>query len=129
MSFCFQSSALGFLLAQKHFTNPLVAVPSAVSVVCMAVRVLSVYWLGSSFSCSCSCFFLISIYHSMNYFVGKPVYKTFMFFICYLPNSLVAVLLLSSGGTGRFPSMTKTISKNKIERRKKEDVVRVLDPC
>lgn len=33
-----QSSALGFLLAQKHFTNPLVAVPSAVSVVCMAVR-------------------------------------------------------------------------------------------
>nr|AAC32250.1 putative Na+ dependent ileal bile acid transporter [Arabidopsis thaliana] len=32
-----QSSALGFLLAQKHFTNPLVAVPSAVSVVCMAV--------------------------------------------------------------------------------------------
>ncbi|BBH08445.1 Sodium Bile acid symporter family [Prunus dulcis] len=30
------SSALGFLLAQKHFTNPLVAVPSAVSVVCMA---------------------------------------------------------------------------------------------
>ncbi|KAH9297936.1 hypothetical protein KI387_029618, partial [Taxus chinensis] len=31
-----QSSALGFLLAQKHFTNPLVAVPSAVSVVCMA---------------------------------------------------------------------------------------------
>lgn len=36
--FVFQSSALGFLLAQKHFTNPLVAVPSAVSVVCMAVR-------------------------------------------------------------------------------------------
>jgi hypothetical protein len=35
-----QSSALGFLLAQKHFTNPLVAVPSAVSVVCMAVRLL-----------------------------------------------------------------------------------------
>ena len=34
-----QSSALGFLLAQKHFTNPLVAVPSAVSVVCMAVSV------------------------------------------------------------------------------------------
>ncbi|CAL9780504.1 unnamed protein product [Musa acuminata subsp. burmannicoides] len=32
-----QSSALGFLLAQKHFTNPLVAVPSAVSVVFMAV--------------------------------------------------------------------------------------------
>lgn len=35
--FHLQSSALGFLLAQKHFTNPLVAVPSAVSVVCMAV--------------------------------------------------------------------------------------------
>ncbi|URE12751.1 Sodium Bile acid symporter family [Musa troglodytarum] len=32
-----QSSALGFLLAQKHFTNPLVAAPSAVSIVCMAL--------------------------------------------------------------------------------------------
>ncbi|XP_021276545.1 sodium/pyruvate cotransporter BASS2, chloroplastic isoform X1 [Herrania umbratica] len=41
-----QSSALGFLLAQKHFTNPLVAVPSAVSVVCMALggSGLAVYW-------------------------------------------------------------------------------------
>ncbi|XP_021741610.1 sodium/pyruvate cotransporter BASS2, chloroplastic-like [Chenopodium quinoa] len=41
-----QSSALGFLLAQKHFTNPLVAVPSAVSVVFMAVggSALAVYW-------------------------------------------------------------------------------------
>ncbi|GJN18238.1 hypothetical protein PR202_gb05378 [Eleusine coracana subsp. coracana] len=41
-----QSSALGFLLAQKHFTNPLVAVPSAVSVVCMALggSALAVYW-------------------------------------------------------------------------------------
>lgn len=36
--FYLQSSAFGFLLAQRHFTNPLVAVPSAVSVVCMAVR-------------------------------------------------------------------------------------------
>ncbi|KAE9602258.1 hypothetical protein Lal_00050234 [Lupinus albus] len=43
-----QSSALGFLLAQKHFTNPLVAVPSAVSVVCMALggSILAVYWRG-----------------------------------------------------------------------------------
>ncbi|ESQ52553.1 hypothetical protein EUTSA_v10016729mg [Eutrema salsugineum] len=41
-----QSSALGFLLAQKHFTNPLVAVPSAVSVVCMALggSGLAVFW-------------------------------------------------------------------------------------
>ncbi|KAL6556301.1 Sodium/pyruvate cotransporter bass2, chloroplastic [Orobanche gracilis] len=41
-----QSSALGFLLAQKHFTNPLVAVPSAVSVVCMALggSAVAVYW-------------------------------------------------------------------------------------
>lgn len=41
-----QSSALGFLLAQKHFTNPLVSVPSAVSVVCMALggSALAVYW-------------------------------------------------------------------------------------
>ncbi|XP_070041693.1 sodium/pyruvate cotransporter BASS2, chloroplastic isoform X1 [Nicotiana tomentosiformis] len=41
-----QSSALGFLLSQKHFTNPLVAVPSAVSVVCMALggSALAVYW-------------------------------------------------------------------------------------
>lgn len=42
--YCYlQSSALGFLLAQKHFTNPLVAVPSAVSVVCMAVRLFTLY--------------------------------------------------------------------------------------
>jgi BASS family bile acid:Na+ symporter len=40
MSLFWQSSALGFLLAQKHFTNPLVAVPSAVSVVAMAVSFL-----------------------------------------------------------------------------------------
>ncbi|PKU86706.1 putative sodium/metabolite cotransporter BASS2, chloroplastic [Dendrobium catenatum] len=41
-----QSSALGFLLAQKHFTNHLVAVPSAVSVVCMALggSALAVFW-------------------------------------------------------------------------------------
>jgi len=41
-----QSSALGFLLAQKHFTNPLVAVPSAFSVVFMALggSALAVYW-------------------------------------------------------------------------------------
>ncbi|KAJ3695338.1 hypothetical protein LUZ60_000715 [Juncus effusus] len=41
-----QSSALGFLLAQKHFTNPLVAVPSAVSVVAMALggSGLAVFW-------------------------------------------------------------------------------------
>ncbi|CAL1359381.1 unnamed protein product [Linum trigynum] len=41
-----QSSALGFLLAQKHFTNPLVAVPSAVSVVAMALggSALAVFW-------------------------------------------------------------------------------------
>lgn len=41
-----QSSALGFLLAQRHFTNPLVAVPSAVSVVFMALggSGLAVYW-------------------------------------------------------------------------------------
>ncbi|KAG0572939.1 hypothetical protein KC19_VG136000 [Ceratodon purpureus] len=41
-----QSSALGFLLAQKHFSNPLVAVPSAVSVVCMALggAGLAVFW-------------------------------------------------------------------------------------
>eukprot|EP00897_Mesotaenium_endlicherianum_P010678 jgi/Mesen1/9639/ME000067S09030 len=41
-----QSSALGFLLAQKHFANPLVAVPSAVSVVFMALggSALAVVW-------------------------------------------------------------------------------------
>ena len=44
-----QSSALGFLLAQKHFTNPLVAVPSAVSVVCMAVGLL-LHWHSHEFS-------------------------------------------------------------------------------
>ncbi|XP_010541877.1 PREDICTED: sodium/pyruvate cotransporter BASS2, chloroplastic-like isoform X2 [Tarenaya hassleriana] len=33
-----QNSSLGFFLAHKHFKDPLVAVPSAVSVICMAVR-------------------------------------------------------------------------------------------
>eukprot|EP00850_Spirogloea_muscicola_P020240 SM000210S06754 [mRNA] locus=s210:123908:127657:- [translate_table: standard] len=44
-----QSSALGFLLAQKHFSNPLVAVPSAVSVVAMALggSGLAVFWRNS----------------------------------------------------------------------------------
>uniref|UniRef100_A0A1J3F2Z4 Sodium/pyruvate cotransporter BASS2, chloroplastic n=1 Tax=Noccaea caerulescens TaxID=107243 RepID=A0A1J3F2Z4_NOCCA len=47
-----QSSALGFLLAQKHFTNPLVAVPSAVSVVCMALggSGLAVFWRNQPIS-------------------------------------------------------------------------------
>ncbi|KAF6166964.1 hypothetical protein GIB67_030657 [Kingdonia uniflora] len=47
-----QSSALGFLLAQKHFTNPLVAVPSAVSVVCMALggSALAVFWRNQPIS-------------------------------------------------------------------------------
>lgn len=41
-----QSAALGFMLAQAHFADPLVAVPSAVSVVCMALggSGLAVYW-------------------------------------------------------------------------------------
>ena len=41
-----QSAALGFLLAQTHFTDPLVAVPSAVSVVFMALggSGLAVFW-------------------------------------------------------------------------------------
>ncbi|KAJ7545832.1 hypothetical protein O6H91_08G012300 [Diphasiastrum complanatum] len=45
-----QSSALGFLLAQKHFSNPLVAVPSAVSIVFMALggSALAVIWRNRS---------------------------------------------------------------------------------
>lgn len=41
-----QSAALGFLLAKTYFDDPLVAVPSAVSVVFMAVggSGLAVYW-------------------------------------------------------------------------------------
>ena len=41
-----QSAALGFLLAQKHFPDPMVAIPSAVSVVFMALlgSALAVYW-------------------------------------------------------------------------------------
>lgn len=41
-----QSAALGFLLAQAHFKDPLVAVPSAVSVVFMALggSGLAVFW-------------------------------------------------------------------------------------
>lgn len=67
-----QSSALGFLLAQKHFTNPLVAVPSAVSVVCMAVRLCfpSLYfltilllftWLFCLVICLSKCFFVFKL--------------------------------------------------------------------
>lgn len=43
-----QSAALGFLLAQQHFADPMVAVPSAVSVVFMALggAALAVYWRG-----------------------------------------------------------------------------------
>jgi bile acid:Na+ symporter, BASS family len=43
-----QSAALGFLLAQQNFADPLVAVPSAVSVVFMAIggSGLAVYWRG-----------------------------------------------------------------------------------
>lgn len=43
-----QSAALGFLLAQQHFADPLVAVPSAVSVVFMALggSGLAVFWRG-----------------------------------------------------------------------------------
>ena len=41
-----QSAALGFMLAQAHFGDPLVAVPSAVSVVFMALggSALAVFW-------------------------------------------------------------------------------------
>jgi BASS family bile acid:Na+ symporter len=63
LSFCLQSSALGFLLAQKHFTNPLVAVPSAVSVVCMAVIVF--------LACTCSnLLFLFSANPCIRLFLG-----------------------------------------------------------
>jgi bile acid:Na+ symporter, BASS family len=43
-----QSAALGFLLAQQHFADPMVAVPSAVSVVFMAIggSGLAVFWRG-----------------------------------------------------------------------------------
>lgn len=43
-----QSAALGFMLAQAHFSDALVAVPSAVSVVFMALggSFLAVYWRG-----------------------------------------------------------------------------------
>ncbi|CAL9188571.1 probable sodium/metabolite cotransporter BASS2, chloroplastic isoform X1 [Musa acuminata AAA Group] len=47
-----QSSTLGFLLAQKHFTNPLVAAPSAVSVVFMVLggSALAVFWRNKPIS-------------------------------------------------------------------------------
>jgi bile acid:Na+ symporter, BASS family len=43
-----QSAALGFLLAQQNFADPMVAVPSAVSVVFMAIggSSLAVFWRG-----------------------------------------------------------------------------------
>ena len=45
-----QSAALGFLLAQQHFADPLVAVPSAVSVVFMALggSALAGFWRGKT---------------------------------------------------------------------------------
>ena len=41
-----QSAALGFALAQKHFPDPMVSVPAAVSVVFMALggSALAVFW-------------------------------------------------------------------------------------
>lgn len=47
-----QSAALGFLLAQKHFADPMVAIPSAVSVVFMALggSALAVYWRNKNIS-------------------------------------------------------------------------------
>lgn len=47
-----QSAALGFLLAQKHFADPLVAIPSAVSVVFMALggSALAVFWRNKPIS-------------------------------------------------------------------------------
>lgn len=73
---CAQSSALGFLLAQKHFTNPLVAVPSAVSVVCMAVglctHTFSIYMFlcnNCCLVCSCcnsfGCSLVDTMFHSL----------------------------------------------------------------
>ena len=43
-----QSAALGFALAQKHFPDVMVSVPSAVSVVFMALggSALAVFWRG-----------------------------------------------------------------------------------
>ena len=43
-----QSAALGFLLAQTHFADPLVAVPSAVSVVFMAWAALALRCTGAT---------------------------------------------------------------------------------
>jgi BASS family bile acid:Na+ symporter len=55
-----QSSALGFLLAQKHFTNPLVAVPSAVCVVCLALggSALDVFWINKGLPADDKDFFM-----------------------------------------------------------------------
>lgn len=90
--YCYsQSSALGFLLAQKHFTNPLVAVPSAVSVVCMAVRLFTLY--------------LQSLKISLSWFLTGPKGP-------YCFYSLVEVLLLFFGGTCPSQLMTRMISKN-----------------
>jgi hypothetical protein len=58
-----QSSALGFLLAQKHFTNPLVAVPSAVSVVAMAVSFLVSFSLSLMYMCHNSLALTVNILH------------------------------------------------------------------
>lgn len=100
-----QSSALGFLLAQRHFTNPLVAVPSAVSVVCMAVRLLHSFFLGDIFI-----FILILYSYLPSCSIRLVLISKYFFFHLY---SLAEVLQQSSGGTGLFQQMTKTISRNR----------------
>lgn len=91
-----QSSALGFLLAQKHFTNPLVAVPSAVSVVCMAVR-QDIFLL-------LDCFVL--------FISSKRIQELINDYFSLLSCSLGGVLQLCIGGIHQFPLMTKMTSRN-----------------
>jgi hypothetical protein len=86
------------LLAQKHFTNPLVAVPSAVSVVCMAVIV----------------FLAIAQTYCFDYSLEFTTYD--LIDSHSLLYSLVGVALLCFGGTGQYLLMTRMTSRNEKSR-------------
>ena len=98
-----QSSALGFLLAQKHFTNPLVAVPSAVSVVCMAVSVFLPLAQTYYFEYFHSLHGGIAFYE---FTVDNLIDSNILLY------SLVAVVLQSFGGTVQYLLMTRMTSRN-----------------
>jgi hypothetical protein len=98
-----QSFSLGFLLAQKHFTNPLVVVTSAVSVVRMAVSFLVPSLIPAFIHLHLPLAFCLSDLNKIY------LSKVFYFFL----DSLEGVSLQFTGETNGFQRMTKMISRSK----------------